>query len=70
MIIADECILCKKKFNWHEIVLWKSPENIRFCMECVEKFDDDNKYNWKEAWIVQEYEEGIEFIFNNLKKNG
>lgn len=62
-IIKDNCILCNKIFNWHEIVSWKLPENIWFCQNCFTKFEDKNTYTDKECWFVVEFEKWIEFEY-------
>lgn len=63
-IIKDNCILCNKSFWWNEVVIWKLPENVWFCKNCITKFKDDNTYKWINAWITQEYAPLIEFEYN------
>ena len=67
--IKEECILCSKKFDWHEIVAWKLPENIWFCQKCMEKFNDPTVYQWLESWMVLEYEKGIILEYKDLNKS-
>lgn len=62
-IIQDSCILCNKKFDWHEIVSWKLPENIWFCQNCFTKFEDKNEYQGIDCWMVVEYEKWMEFEY-------
>jgi len=61
--IKENCILCNKSFDWNEVVIWKLPENIWFCYNCIEKFKDEKEYKWIESWIVQEYQPWIEFEY-------
>jgi len=54
--IQDSCILCNKKFWWHEVTIWKLPEWVFFCLDCSEKYEDNTEYKWVDSWVVQEYE--------------
>jgi hypothetical protein len=64
--IKDNCILCSKKFDWNEIIVWKLPENIWFCRTCMEKFNDPIEYEWIDTWMVVKYEPWI--ILENKDK--
>jgi len=62
--IKDNCLLCNKKFERKEPIIWKMPENVYFCQECIGKFEDETEYKWKEAWLVVEYEPWITLEYN------
>lgn len=63
IIVNNTCLLCDKKFDWHEPILCKLPENVCFCMECSEKFEDKNEYKWINTWFVTEFENWIELYY-------
>jgi len=54
--VKSNCLLCNKKFDWNEIITWKLPENVWFCKNCIEKFEDNNIYKGINTWMVVEYE--------------
>ena len=58
--IPNKCLRCDKSFDWQEVITGKMPENVWFCMECLEYLEkvapDKNIYEWNEAWVVTEYE--------------
>lgn len=60
MIIDSSCLWCLKKFWFHEVIVWKMPENAWFCLECCEKYPDNTVYDWKyNVWIPIEFEPWI-----------
>lgn len=46
-IMHDNCIICSKKFGWHEPVITKIPEVVPFCIECSEKYTDEKEYDFE-----------------------
>jgi len=64
-IIKDNCLLCNKKFEWNETVIWKLPENCWFCLNCIDRFDDYTQYEWIDTWITQEYQPWITYEYKN-----
>lgn len=63
-IVSEQCLFCRKKFSWNQVIIIKAPEWACFCMDCEDKFEDTNKYKGKEWWIVHEYngQEKFEYI--------
>lgn len=63
-IIQNNCIACNKKFGWEEVVVWKMPENVWFCLPCCEKYEDPIEYDWiYNVWIPLEYTPWIKIEF-------
>lgn len=58
--IPSKCIRCDKSFWWKEVITGKMPENVWFCIDCLEYLEntapDTKIYEWEEEWIVTEYE--------------
>lgn len=48
----DNCIICSKKFGWHEPVITKIPEVVPFCIECSEKYTDEKEYDFEKYWSL------------------
>jgi len=59
MNIPSKCLRCDRSFDWNEVIIWKMPENVWFCMDCITEFPDDNVYEWENAWITTEYQHWI-----------
>ena len=59
-----QCILCDKSEYW-TIGIIKIPEQVFFCLECSNKFADNNTYDWwRAAYIIwkwiQEIPDGLD----------
>ena len=70
-IMADNCITCSKKFWWHEPVVCKIPEIVPFCIECSDKYKDNNHYDFEQTghcWMCIEYEPDTTFSFDETAK--
>ncbi len=44
-----KCILCDKWWYW-DIFVVKMPEDVALCMNCAEKYPDENTYRWNNEW--------------------
>ena len=62
--VSDQCLLCPRKFEWNEVIIIKAPEWACFCMDCIEKFEDNHEYKWYNAWISTEYMWKEVYIYN------
>lgn len=50
--MTDNCIFWDHLRYWDQFIE-KIPEKIKFCMKCVDRFPDDNKYkgeSWRLSW--------------------
>ena len=68
LTIKDNCLLCNKQFKDNEVIIWKVPENVWFCLECAGNFKDDNNYKWIHKWIVLHYIKWTILEYNNNNK--
>lgn len=53
---TEECIICWLK-EWWSILVVKEPEHVFQCLDCADKYPDDNKYNakewnWRHVYII------------------
>lgn len=69
MNIPSKCLRCDRSFDWNEVIIWKMPENVWFCTECVGYLEsvspDTREYEWIESWIVTEYENWLKIELVN-----
>jgi len=42
------CLLCRKEFWLNDIWIWKLDleQPLYFCMDCSEKWEDNNEWEW------------------------
>lgn len=43
-VIPKSCITCNRSFDWEERIVVKLPEGMPQCLDCAEKYKDDNLY--------------------------
>ena len=62
--VEDSCILCNRKFDWHEQIIVKLPEWTSFWLCCSSKTTDKTEYEMPECWSTVQYEKDLKFVFN------